>query len=522
MPVQPTYPGLYIEELPSSTHTIAQAPTSITAFVGYTHPLQGSVAQQKDGKGWGQAYKVFNFADYVRLFGGLYDDRIFHANVANAVNQFFLNGGSSAIVIPLMPQYTPPGGHSRQPVVGASVEMGSIRFTARQLTSDDMPISIKVDNVRGATADITVGGYSSVTSYTDVTLTQGPKYIETVLAPSDLVSVEPKVKAAGYTAPFAAGDEVLATMPHNDPVTGGATFLVDDFTDALGDEKALDKVDIFNLLVVPGVADTSVWTKGLKLCENKKAFYVMDPPSSWCADDTYTGDGVYTKVEDQIDTLVPHIFSNGAIYFPYLKTYDQFSKETVEQPPSGFVAGVYARIDGGPGVWKAPAGLDAAVVNTTGVVDSGKMTDMRQGTVNPLGVNVLRDVSGSGTVIWGARTVATNPSVAQWKYVPVRRMALFIEQTLLRNLGWVVFEPNDEPLWSAIRTSVGSFMLSLFRQQAFEGSTPSAAFAVQCDSTTTTQDDIDNGIVNIVVAFRPLKPAEFVVIKIAQLAGQVQ
>jgi hypothetical protein len=109
-----------------------------------------------------------------------------------------------------------------------------------------------------------------------------------------------------------------------------------------------------------------------------------------------------------------------------------------------------------------------------------------------------------------------------WRYVPVRRTALFIEQSLLRNLGWVVFEPNDEPLWSAIRLSIENFMLSLFRQGAFQGSTPSQSFLVKCDKTTTLQTDIDLGIVNILVGFRPLKPAEFVIIKIAQLAGQVQ
>jgi len=152
------------------------------------------------------------------------------------------------------------------------------------------------------------------------------------------------------------------------------------------------------------------------------------------------------------------------------------------------------------------------------------MTDQQQGVLNPLGVNCLREFTGSGTVVFGARTMVTaNPALSNmWRYVPVRRMALFLEQTLYNSLGWVVFEPNDEPLWAAIRTSIEAFMLGLFRQGAFQGSTPSEAFQVKCDSQTTTQADIDNGIVNIVVAFAPLKPAEFVVIKIAQLAGQTQ
>ena len=138
-------------------------------------------------------------------------------------------------------------------------------------------------------------------------------------------------------------------------------------------------------------------------------------------------------------------------------------------------------------------------------------------------MNCLRDFPGIGRVIWGARTLVTeNPAYEQWRYVPVRRMALFLEQTLYANLGWVVFEPNDEPLWVAIRLSIESFMLSIFTQGAFQGDTPTDAFRVLCDSLTTTQEDIDNGVVNILVAFAPLKPAEFVVIKIAQLAGQTQ
>jgi phage tail sheath protein FI len=195
----------------------------------------------------------------------------------------------------------------------------------------------------------------------------------------------------------------------------------------------------------------------------------------------------------------------------------------MELPPGGFVAGVYARTDTNRGVWKAPAGLETTVLGTTGVVARGRMTDPRQGVLNPLGVNALRDFPGVGTVIFGARTLVTaNPAFQQSRYVPVRRMTLFIEQTLYRNLGWVVFEPNDEPLWVAIRISIETFLLGLFQQGAFQGATPRQAFQVKCDATTTTQADIDNGIVNIVVAFAPLKPAEFVIVKIAHLAGQSQ
>ena len=174
------------------------------------------------------------------------------------------------------------------------------------------------------------------------------------------------------------------------------------------------------------------------------------------------------------------------LYFPYLQSFDPITANPIILPPSGFVAGIFSRTDTNRGVWKAPAGLETTILNTTGVVTTGLMTDPRQGDLNNKGVNCIRSFS-TGTVVFGARTlVSSNPAYQQWKYVPVRRMALFIEQTLRANLTWVIFEPNDTPLWTAIRTSIEGFMLSLFNQGALQGSTPSQAFQVKCDSSTTT------------------------------------
>jgi phage tail sheath protein FI len=170
-------------------------------------------------------------------------------------------------------------------------------------------------------------------------------------------------------------------------------------------------------------------------------------------------------------------------------------------------------------VWKAPAGTDAGLSGVQAL--KAKLTDGQNGLVNPLGVNALRTFLGPGTVVWGSRTLAGADSLAsEWKYIPVRRTALFLEESLYRGTQWVVFEPNDEPLWAQIRLNVGAFMNQLFRQGAFAGTTPREAYFVKCDSETTTQDDVNLGIVNIAVGFAPLKPAEFVVIRIQQLAGQ--
>jgi hypothetical protein len=192
-------------------------------------------------------------------------------------------------------------------------------------------------------------------------------------------------------------------------------------------------------------------------------------------------------------------------------------------PPSGFVAGIYGQTDSTQGVWQSPAGLQTTILGTTGVDTNGVMTDPQQGILNNNAINCLRQFPGIGTVVFGARTTAAaDPSYQQWKYVAVRRMALFIEQTLYANLGWAVFEGNSTPLWNALTQEVTAFMLSLYRQGAFAGDTPSTAFLVQCDSTTTTPQDVASGRVNILVGFAPLLPAEFVVVQIAQLAGQTQ
>jgi phage tail sheath protein FI len=181
---------------------------------------------------------------------------------------------------------------------------------------------------------------------------------------------------------------------------------------------------------------------------------------------------------------------------------------------------VYARTDSTRGVWKAPAGTEAVLL---GADLATVLTDGQNGQLNPLGINVIRNFPIFGNIAWGARTLdGADQKASEWKYIPVRRTAMFIEESLFQALKWVVFEPNDEPLWAQIRLNVGAFMNDLFRQGAFQGKTPREAYFVKCDKETTTQNDINRGVVNIVVGFAPLKPAEFVVIQIQQIAGQVQ
>jgi phage tail sheath protein FI len=521
MPVNPTYPGLYIEELPSLSHSVTPAPTSITVFVGYAHPWQGECARNNR---WGEAIEIFSFSEYERMFGGLFRSSFVDWSLPYAVNQFFLNGGSNAYVVALPPGiYNSTDLSQREDVRPASVTFNDIVFTSKQLT-DMTSMTITIGSVRTVatpddTADIVVSYGRIVETYRGVRLTSGAgaAFIDTMFADSQLVTVTPR-PGLPYGTTFTSGatPRVLSAMPAPS-YSSWTTFRPLDYDDVFKNDSSLDKVDIFNLLCLPGVADTGVWGNALAFCHGKRAFLILDPPANASADG-----GTGLSIESFVGSgNVPTAYPNAALYFPYLTSGDPITGTLIPLPPSGSVAGLYARTDTNRGVWKAPAGLETVIANTNGVVPEGRLTDLKQGKLNPKGVNVIRQFPGDSPVIWGARTTVTDTGgFEQWRYVPVRRFALFLEQSLLRSLGWVVFEPNSEPLWSAIRISIENFMLSLYRQNAFHGTTPNEAFLVKCDAETTTQNDIDLGRVNILVGFRPLKPAEFVIIKIAQLAGQ--
>ncbi|PLX77635.1 MAG: phage tail protein [Azoarcus sp.] len=276
---------------------------------------------------------------------------------------------------------------------------------------------------------------------------------------------------------------------------------------------ALEDVDLFNLLVLPGITDSGVLADATSYCQERRAFFIIDSPPS--------ASDVAAMVQSASGTDLPKS-DHAAVYFPWTYVADPLKNGKPRlTPPSGAVAGLYARTDGSRGVWKAPAGTDA---NLSGVQSLAlTLTDGENGSLNPLGVNCLRTFPVYGAVCWGARTLrGADQMSSEYKYVPVRRLALYIEESLYRGTQWVVFEPNDEPLWAQIRLNIGAFMNGLFRQGAFQGSSPRDAYLVKCDRETTTQDDINRGVVNILVGFAPLKPAEFVVISIQQLAGQIQ
>lgn len=526
-----SYPGVYVQELPSLVHTIAPAPTSVAVFVGYTHPFRT--------RAFGTAVQLFSFADYQTNFGGFFASPWQPDYVGQAVYQFFLNGGQTCYVVGLeATEYyeasgSPPQLTAQGQVAPASVTADGITFTALQPVgvpaaapqtgTVGIAMQVAISNVKETTepddtADIVVSYGSVVETYRRVQLGQ----LETTLAASNLVAVS--LASPAPTEFPTSGSPFSLGYGSGGPAVGATVINPVDFAPVFADYAPLDKVPVFNLLATPGVTDVGVTSEAIAYCERKRAFYIMDTPSpetpGWDANavvGTLAGDA-------ELSPAAP-ASTNAAVYYPWLNTADPVTGSQRTSPPSGFVAGIYGQVDTASGVWQSPAGIQTTLLGTTGVVPGGVMTDPQQGILNQNAVNCLRQFPGIGTVVFGARTTAgTNANIAQqqWKYVAVRRMALFIEQTLYASLSWAVFEPNAVPLWNALTQEISAFMLSLFRQGAFAGSTPSQSFLVQCDATTTTPADVANGVVNVLVGFAPLVPAEFVVVQIAQLAGQAQ
>lgn len=329
----------------------------------------------------------------------------------------------------------------------------------------------------------------------------------------------------GYTGGSAVGAQAAGAAGNagNDGTPPDATALIGNSA-AIPPTGlyALDKVDLFNILCLPRLARAdglnpfgagldTVLSAATAYCEQRRAFLIVDTPSNVTT---------IPQVKAWLAGRTRH--RNLALYFPRVQYPDPLNNFRLTSfGASGALAGVYARTDVERGVWKAPAGTEAVLRGVRSF--DYKMTDAENGTINPLAINALRTFDVYGNVAWGARTLdGSDQQASDWKYVPVRRLALMIEESLYRGTKWAVFEPNDEPLWAQLRLNVGAFMHNLFRQGAFKGSTPREAYLVKCDKETTTQNDIDLGIVNILVGFAPLKPAEFVIITIQQLAGRIQ
>jgi phage tail sheath protein FI len=269
---------------------------------------------------------------------------------------------------------------------------------------------------------------------------------------------------------------------------------------------ALDRVEDFDLLAVPGGDSASARDAALAYAQSRRAFLILDAPRA----------ATSVALMHGAEATLP-VSADAAVYFPWVELADPAGATPGAKrlsAPSGSVAGVVARIDGRRGVWKAPAGTEATLNGVTSLAVT--VTNQENDELNILGVNCLREFPVQNRLIFGARTrVGGTAGGSEWKYVNVRRFALFLERSLNRGLQWAVFEPNDEPLWAKIRASVENFLFLYFRQGAFQGSKVNEACFVKCDRSTITGDDISAGVVNVLVGFAPLKPAEFLILKLS-------
>jgi hypothetical protein len=621
MPVNPTYPGVYIDELPSPVRTIIGVPTAVAAFVGPA--ARGPVDEPRHLTSW---------TDFDRIYGGLSADSM----MSYAVFHYYQNGGSEAEVVRVAARDTPsvidlgnkvkleakkPGAAGDQLKARVDYDPADATIYKLQVKGQDKTFTVKVDSgpdkpdsleqqlngsdlVKAAAGNprakppesppavggdpfgdpkipTGTGGRDGATRATielptgkknggkDVVVVLEAKYpgawadalevevdhdtdpegrynltvrdpdpehgseetwrniesklgsaqsLDRVLDQSRLVRTQANTVLDTRPTESEPDKPVKVKTNGNDgePPTETELIGVDGVTKS--GIYALRSTDIFTILCVPPIDRKGgfmgkLYSEAAKLCVDRRAMLLVDPPVVWTDADRAVNN--FGKLQPTGDDA-----RNAAVYFPWIKLADKDGM-LLQFPPSGAVAGVWARTDGQRNVAKAPAGIDASLSGVSELMV--KLTDGENGRLNPLGVNCLRTFPVIGSVVWGARTLRGADRLAnQWKYVPVRRTALFIEESLYRGTQWVVFEPNDEPLWSAIRLNVGAFMNTLFRQGMFQGRTPQEAYLVKCDRDNNPQNDIDRGIVNILVGFAPLKPAEFVLIHIQQLAGQIQ
>ncbi len=512
------HPGVYVSEVPSGARSIEGAPTSTTIFVGETE--RGPIGPTK----------IRSRSDYERLFGGHFrvrdaDPALDPTRVltAYAIDGYYLNGGSTAYVLRAM--------DDGEDGIGTA-SRGSVEASSPGLWGNSVSIAFLASGDKDAARFRIAVVYESPED--------GERRLVEVW---DRLSVEPadenyvvdRLKASLYVR-WTEGAAVVAptkdTMgtpatddpPEDDIVTGAIALADGDGGGGIVTSTGygailagnLAGVDDAALLVatpdamLTGATDYADFVdQFVGFAEGRPRqdlFFVGDLPSQLGETDPTT-ETVAAK-----EGLTSSTFAG--MYWPHVVVGDPVGagrNPTITLPPAGYVAGLFGRIDGRRGVWKAPAGTEATLNGTIGL--EHQLTDLDSDDLNPKGVNALRQIPGAGRVIWGSRTMV--PS-SEWRYVPVRRTAIFLRTSIYNGIQWAVFEPNEEALWASLRTSIGGFMETQFRNGAFAGRTSDDAYFVKVDAETTTEIDQAAGIVNILVGFAPLRPAEFVVVKLTQ------
>jgi phage tail sheath protein FI len=447
--------------------TITGVSTSIAAFIGWA--AKGSTTE---------AVLVQSFFDYENQFGGL-DERSY---LGYAVNQFFENGGQQAYIVRLV----------WSDAAAASVNAGKLSIYAANpgIWANGLQVVVTPTSAGAFNLEILDANSIVLEAYLGLTAASA---VATIDSESEYIKLQSiGVPSAAETVTLAGGHDGTVLRP-KDGVHGNGDFEI-----ALKAGLGLLDGVAFNLLCVPGESDEGTVAELRSYCHAHRAFYIVDGPRTATAASLMAG-----------PIATGDYLEYAALYVPWVLTPNPL-------PPSGAVAGIIAATDSNQGVWRAPAGVEASIAGVTGL--QYVLTDSENDSLNARGINCLRTFNDYGNVVWGARTMqGSDQGGSQWKYIPVKRLALYIESSLDQGTQWVVFEPNAEPLWSQIRLDVAEFLQGLFAQRAFQGTEPQQGYFVKCDAETNPQSSIDQGIVNIVVGFAPLYPSEFVVIQIQQM-----
>lgn len=516
------HPGVYVSEVPGGLRSIEGAHTSTTIFVGETE--RGPLGPTK----------ITSRSDYERMFGGYFRVReqsppLEPSKVltAYAMDGFYANGGATAYMVRAIDDADSATSSRGQVMASSPGVWGDSVAVAFLKSSGADPDRFKIAVVYSSPEP---GGESRLVEVWDrlSVLPGDENYVVDVLARSAYIRWD-----TSGGPPVAPTHDHLGSPPSDSPSEDDVVLGAVDLTGGTGGGGELTFAAYSQLLSeqLAGIDDaallvatcdaflstteadyTSYVDAFVAYAEGRPRqdlFFVGDLPRERSASTTtQAASGAVSSFKD----LGASNFSG--IYWPHVVVGDLAGvgrNPTITLPPAAFVAGLFARTDGRRGVWKAPAGTDATLALTVEL--DYQLNDLHSDDLNPVGINALRTMPGAGRVVWGSRTM--QPS-SEWRYVPVRRTAIFLRTSIYNGIQWAVFEPNDEPLWSSLRASIGGFMETQFRRGAFAGRTRDDAYQVKVDASTTTAIDQAAGVVNILVAFAPLRPAEFVVVQLSQ------
>lgn len=563
-------PGVYVEEFDSGAKPMEGVGTSTAGFIGLAEkgPIEG-IPQL-----------VTNFSDFRRIYGGYLSENEFgeYRFLAYAVENFFVNGGARCFIARVAPNdakcavgYAPskteaviecraknPGiwGNDIQIIVtaaskaktqvleiikedtktkyrvknGAGFQVGDIVVYKQQeeviynrvVKNQDNILELEiefpetiVDNnllpekvITTCEVNIEVKCGDIVEVYETVSFNiNAANYIEKKTAKSDLIKIHVIEAKSELIPPIEQIGTTIITLDggsngSKDSLSAADFIGVDNGAGKRTGIQAFVDNDVVSIIAAPGIIDPNVQLTLVAHCENLASrFAVLDIPRD------------AKKVQDVIAHRDMFDSNYAALYHPWLEVFDPLDKKNIAVPPSGAIMGIYARSDNTRGVHKAPANeVVKACVGLDCQFNKGE-----QDLLNPKGINLIRAFPGQGIRVWGARTTTSD---ASWKYVNVRRLFIFVEESIKANTNWAVFEPNDETLWVRVQRTISVFLTGLWRNGSLAGTSPEEAFFVNIGRNTMSQDDIDNGRLICVIGIAPVKPAEFVIFRITQKTSE--